>query len=197
MKFPLLCKLEELTRLDEPTSGESNVENCLPSPLAISQLNVMLGDRETALSKAPGSAREGHTRTHCSQVSTHSNHNAIRRAAAVENRGLTPGLLSWIGGLNISLKGHSEALVSYPASRSLLPWPSLTFPGCPLVSRKETCTQEDKERGGSFMCRVHSGSLTIFHCPQTLVVGLTFHPAQVSVNRDLPLPTIDVMEVYT
>lgn len=42
------------------------------------------------------------------------------------------------------------------------------------------------------MCRVHSGSLTIFHCPQTLVVGLNFYPAQVSVNRDLPLPTIDV-----
>lgn len=53
VKFPLLCKLEELTCLDEPTSGESNVENCLPSPLAISQLNMMLGDQETALPKAP------------------------------------------------------------------------------------------------------------------------------------------------
>lgn len=53
MKFPLLCKLEELTRLDEPTSGESNVENCRPSPLAISQSNVILGDWETALPRAP------------------------------------------------------------------------------------------------------------------------------------------------
>lgn len=47
------------------------------------------------------------------------------------------------------------------------------------------------------MYRVHSGSLTMFHCPQTLVVGLNFHPAHVSVNRDLPLSTVDVMEVYT
>lgn len=122
----------------------------------------MLGHREAALPQA-----------HC-QGRGSRGPAALRRAAVAET-GAWPqyffhgqALLAGAPrprGLDTGLKRHFVAFASHLASRSLLPWLSPSVQGFPLASRKDDMHAGAHREGGTFMCRVCSGSLTIHTGP--------------------------------